>query len=240
MSPVVDASTPARVSNSTGTTLTTASFTPPDPAVTPSLLVACINHDTTGGTNLGYTMSASAGVGTWAQKVLKDQTGTTSSTEVVIYAASVTASGARTVTVTVDQTNDRSMQVYVITGHDTTGPYGNTVSNTNTINVLPISLTASRPGSLGIFAATQDDGPPSSASTSPDGNFSASFINGQIDGGSGWKVMADTGSTTYSIDGPGTTAIEWNFVGLEILAPIVSLPPLLRPELTRVRHLLPR
>lgn len=241
MSPVVDASTPARVTNSTGTTATTASFTPPDPAVTPSLLVACTIHDTTGGTNINYTMSASAGVGTWTQRVLKDQTGTSSSTECVIYTAAVSASGARTVTVTTDVTNDRSMLVYVITGHDPATPVGDTTSGTSTINVLPITgLIASRPGSLGIYQAVQDDGPPSAASTSPDGNFSSGFINGQIDGGSGWKVMADTGETQYAVDGPGTTAIEWNWCGIEILAPLVSLPPLMRPELSRFRHLLPR
>lgn len=241
MSPVVDASTPARVTNSTGTTAVTASFTPPDPAVTPSLLVANIVHDTTTGTNVGYTMSASAGVGTWTQRVVKDQTGTSSSTECTFFTAAVTASGARTVTVTTDVTNDRSLQLYVVTGHDPLSPVGDTTSGTSTINLLPITgLIASRPGSLGFYSAVEDDGPPSAASTSPDGNWSAGFVSGQLDGGSGWKVMADTGETQYAVDGPGTTAIEWNWCGLEILAPLVALPPLLRPELTRFRHLLPR
>jgi len=225
-----DASSPATFNVSTAgaggddPTGTSASFTPPLGAV----ITVAFAVDTNSGTTPTSTCSNSGFVvnsgGGWTQKELRgDAEG--SGGYVVVFTGVVTASAAGTVTVQANNTGvPRISQVYgsayvdVWTGADTnqTGAADNEGSfTTNTFTST--ALTTTRAGSqvVVIYGDWNASGTPTTGQQGT--GFTGSFYSGIRTYQT--NPVASAGNVAGAFDGPGTGAVDVNWVAVEVLAP---------------------
>ncbi len=190
----------ARVSNNgTGTTVTTASFTPN----VGDLLVAC--YCTTG----SFSTLTDSQSGTWT---LGRSTGAGVGNDASIRYRFITTSAGMTVTGTRGAgTQDASIQVYIITGArvDVIGAVNSsTVSVTN--NLTASIFTSTVTGSIAVVAVTEYGQTGSYTSSDLTVTTYGSGLVGSIM--SGFKTLGAPGAQTANLDAPGTTnpsQIDW-------------------------------
>jgi hypothetical protein len=190
-----DASSPAVVSG-IGTTLTTASFDPPDQ----SLLVATVMGSASG------TMSNNGSALTWTSRV--------SGSSVQIFTAPL-ASGrtGMTATVTTGSSVSWGFKLDVLTGADLGTPTGATGTGSSTSNNIDINgYVSTIASSRGILPTSTDD--EAAWSSVFDGMRVAKAAN-----------TATPGTTvTFNLDAFGTGAANWSFAAVEILPLAVTVP----------------
>lgn len=225
----IDASSPARATETNGDgVVTTGSFTPPNT----SLLLALVQTDTEGNVPDGtitLTCSSSPTL-TWTNIVQRDPSESSNNGYAGACYALVTTGQSTTVTVTMggtaleaNGTRDVTVKVYVVTGHDTADPIGASGEGESDTNAItPTIYTSTVANSRGFGAATdwQQLGTPSSTDTGDTFDLA-----GDISGLSAYKA-ADTGASSTAVsmnfDAAGTSAAEWNWIGVEVNPPAAA------------------
>ncbi len=214
MAIAIDGSTPA-IASTTASPLTTASFTPPSG----SLLVACISSDSNSGVNPTIGISNSGTAFTWTEQIRESAASGGNSGCAVIFTAPVTVSQSMTVTVTSTSSStamDEAVQVYVLTGADTSSPVGATGSGSSVVNhITPTVYTSTVNNSWGFGAFTDwaDLGAPTSADVAV--TFSGIGTAGAEIRKSAATTPVST-AVTLDYDAPGTAATALNWVAVEI------------------------
>lgn len=194
----IDASSPAVVS-SIGTSLTTASFNPPDS----SLLVATVM----GGSS--PTMSNNGAAITWTSRV--------SSFDVEIFTAPLPA-GRTGMTVTVTNGNSVSwgLKLDVITGGNLSSPVGATGTGDSSTNNLTVAgYTSTIAGSRGIGGALDSNGL-GLPSTTDDGAAWTGVFSG-IRVAKAANTATAGSSVTFNFDAAGSSSAGWDWVAVEIV-----------------------
>lgn len=236
MPPVLDASTPARVTSTAGQTLTTATFSPP----ANSLLLASFAKD--GPQTAGATFSNTVTARTW---VPIDAEFSVNGLASMAYALNptaltgITVSGSQTVT----GNNQVALKVYVITGHDPAVPIGgqNGGGAAASNSLTTTGFTVLGGDSLGVFAANGASSLLAGNPTSSDTTLDPYNVSTEIYGGAGYKTLGAAGSSaTFQITAPGAATPVWNWVSVEILSPAVvtaaKTPPRNRARLIRANY----
>ncbi len=211
MTVAIDSSSPVIVGTGSGTSVTSASFTPPSSSV----IVACIARASAS----TVTMSNSGTALTWT---LKADNGLSR-----IYTAPLVTSQSMTVTFA-QSSSALGLKVYAITGGDLTTPVGASgtgASSSNPVTVTGYSSTVS--GSLGIASVASID----IAGTFTSSDTIVSYYDGSTFGALGINKAATTStpgtSVTFNMSNsiPGFPDYEWSAV--EILP--TSAPPTTQP-----------
>jgi len=207
--PQVDAATPAMVTSSSASTLTTASFTAP----AGSLLVACVHSDGT----MTHAVGNNGTALTWTLIARQSRASTGTGSAAAFVAPVSTLRSGLTVTWTGSFADDVGFKVYVVTGADLADPVGAQAAGTSTQNVLTTTaITTEKASSLGFIVA--DEFGTDGTTTSPD--LTAFFnydVVGRIAGGSGYKRLGAAGTgATFTLDMAGTATADWNWVAFEI------------------------
>lgn len=210
----IDASTPARVTSTTGPA-TTAAFNPPA-----CILVAIVGGDTPTNTSATFTMSNNGTALTWntiQQRNFAD-TGGLFGVCAAFYAVLSSARTGMTVTATFSITNDCTLKVYCLTGANMTAPLGGSAEGSIAAdNVTTTGFTIAGNRSLGFIGA--HDWNFNGAPTSFDATLDTYHVASQMSGASGYKSIADAGlAATFNINALGTTGAQWNWVAFEIKA----------------------
>lgn len=209
-----------RVTNNAATALTTATFN----TVDNTLLIAGMSADHAAGSVPTITYSNNGAALTWTtiQTRTENDSGGANGVVSVAWALIPTARTGLTVTTTTSINNQCSSKVYGITGHDLVSPIGANGEGSSTINTLvSTAIVTTRAGSLFFMFCNESTGSGANP-TSSDLTVSAYNQGGEISGGSGYKTVASSGtSTTGTIDATGATAYPWNYVTLEIKAALV-------------------
>lgn len=214
--PITIETSPALVTG-TGTTVTTASFTPPSSSLLVATVVAASGDDPV----------VSGGSLTWTRRVRNAVGGCDLWTAPVVTGASMTVSVAITDT---GLGQAGALKVDVVTGHNTANPIGNTGTGNEAVNNATVTGYTSSGESRG-FCAAQDSGaggtPSSTDVASAFHVTSGPFIT--LDGMAVRKA-ADTSSAglavTFNLDAAGSSA-DWDWAALEI----VALPAVIRPRI---------
>lgn len=215
--PITIETSPALVTAST-TAVTTASFTPPSGA----LLVAAVAADS------GDDPVVSGGGLTWTRRVRNIDGGIDLWTAPVVTGASMTVSVAITDT---GVGQGAALKVYVVTGHNSVNPIGNTgTGSTTTPNATVTGYTSSGEG-RGFCIAR--DGINLGAPSSTDVEVSFHFVAGPFITVSGLAAhkASDTPaagqSVTFNLDAFDAEDAAWDWAALEIVAP----PAVIRPTI---------
>lgn len=209
----------ARWSASLGqnTAMTSSAFTPANG----SLLVLCINWDE-GDTSNQVVWTISGGSLTWTTQVERNgnDAGATAGGAAIITAPVGTGASMQ-VTVTRNTgggTSSRQMsaKVYVVSGEHATTPIGaNGEGSSTTNNLSPTLFTATGAGRA-FYCGTDwnQRGLPVSTDTEDGGDYT-----GAMSCISAYKASDHTsGAISGNLDAGGTSAADWNWVALEILA----------------------
>lgn len=223
-SPVVDASSPAVVTDPDLATVTTAAFNP----VGPSLLVACLaasHYGTTtySGTNWSVTNNSTAL--SWTELVKRSNADRGAAASDAAIWAAVLPSGRTGMTVTATATPVTGscdaivLSLYVVTGAQI-GPTGTGgFSTTNSLTTTAITTSADN----SLLFAVGNDYSESGAPTSSDLTLRAGDISGAISYITGYKSAGSAGSAaTANLDGSGTSSVNWTWVVTEIPAASVA------------------
>lgn len=223
----VDASSPARGTNTGAATVTTASHNPPA-----ALLVACCNSNSGSGQSVTHAITNNGTALSWSQIDLANfgsvaQSGAASA----FWAPLSSARTGMTDTLTASGTGPipPSLQLYVVTAADMVTPVGGKAKGGSAANTLaPTSFTVAQAGSVGFWVAT--DWNANGSPTSSDLTLSPFTSAGNISGCSGYKSLGAAGSSaTANIDAPGTAAAAWTWLGFEIKAAVAGITPTVRP-----------
>lgn len=203
----------------TGTSVTTASFTPPSG----SLLVASVAYAS------ATDPVVSGGSLTWTRRVRN----TDGSCE--IWTAPVITGASMTVSVAVTDTGfgqGAALKVDVVSGQYTVNPIGNTGTGSEPTDNATITGYTSSGESRGFCAArdTNAGGQPSSSDVASAFSISISGppFNLQIDGLAVRKSADTSGAgqaVTFNLDSAGSSDADWEWAALEILAPPVPIRP---------------
>ncbi len=151
MALAIDSSTPAFASSNTGSTVTTASFTPPTGAV----LVAVAFHDTASGNTTNTSVVTGGGL-TWTIRATRNRADAGGQNGHVQVSTAVVASSA-SMTVTTTGTNclgPVGVYVFVMTGADTTTPFDDLDEASNTSGVVSIGMVTVTDQAWGFLAVT--------------------------------------------------------------------------------------
>lgn len=204
----------ATVAQSAG--MTSASFTPADN----SLLVLCLNWDE-GSTSSLVVWTISGGSLTWTTRVERngDDAGASAGGAAIITAP-VTTGASMTVTVTRNtgggtQARQMSAKIYVVSGEHASPIGANGEGSSTTNNLSPTLFTATGSGRA-FYCGTDwnQSGLPVSTDTEDGGDYA-----GSISCLSAYKASDhSSGAISGNLDAGGTSAADWNWVALEILA----------------------
>lgn len=194
----IDASSPAVVS-SIGTSLTTASFNPPDS----SLLVATVM----GGNN--PSMSNNGAAITWTSRV--------ASIEVEIFTAPLpTGRTGMTVTVTSGSSVSWGFKLDVVTGANLSSPVGATgTGDSSTNNLTATGYASTVAASRGISGAFDENGL-GLPSTTDDGAAWSNVFAGIRVAKAANTAVAGT-SVTFNFDAAGSSSAGWDWAAVEIV-----------------------
>jgi hypothetical protein len=206
--PQVSNVSPAMVSSSGASTLTSASFTAP----ANSVIVMCVHSDGA----MDHSASNSGTALAWAL-IGQQKRASTGTGSAAAFVAPCPTSRTLTVTWTGSFADDVAMKVYVITAADLTTPIGAKRQGAATTNVLTTgSIVTQLSGSLGFVVA--DEFSDVGTTTAP--TLTAFFnydVAGRVAGGSGYKRLGSAGSAeTFSLDAAGTATADWNYVCFEV------------------------
>lgn len=225
--PDLDASTPARVTATSATTVTTASFTPPGGSV----LVATYHRD--GAATIAPAFSNSGTTLTWVLVHSRNgaDTGGENGTTAMAYAVVPTGGiGSTTVTGSMSSlaANQMAMRVYVWTGVDTADPLGAILEGSvaSAATLTTGAFTSEQSNSVGVFccnatpATTQTGTPTSSNST-----FDGFNVSQEMTGGSGYRATASAGEAmSFTVAQAGGVSAAWNWVSAEFRSSSPDLP----------------
>lgn len=242
MSCLVDASSPIRFSGliTPPNSITSASFTAP----ANSLLVVCLQINTTTGSDAVFAVSDSGGLA-WTTRITRASTEATAGGTSAIATAPQVTSASRTVTVTWTSGGDASPPfhitavVYVVTGADLTGTPMDAVtsdnesgSTTNDYTTIPLV-----PGANGLLFASDADW--QAGGVFDAGDLTQDTVNfpGNISVCSGWKLCARDVNVTARLNGNTTLGVQHKECRLIVREPLSLTAALLgnRPALLRTR-----
>lgn len=194
----IDSSSPVVVS-SIGTTLTTASFNPPDA----SLLVATVM----GGGN--PSMSNNGAALTWTSRV--------TSLDVEIFTAPLpTGRTGMTVTTTSGNSVSWGFKLDVITGGNLSSPVGATGTGDSSTNNLTVAgYVSTVAGSRGISGGFDENGL-GTPSTTDDGAAWTGVFSGIRVAKSAVTATVGT-SVTFNFDAAGSSSAGWDWAAVEIV-----------------------
>lgn len=202
----------ARFSGSitTGNSITSGSFTPPNN----SIIVLCIDADwSTAASGTDRAFSVAGGGLTWNSRADSGQ----NNGGAAIWTAPVTSGASMTIQVTMtgQATNyTTTAKAYQVTGQHAS-PIGNSTSGGSTTNSISPSITAAGAGRL-FGAGTEWNalGAPTSTDTEDAAHFA-----GLISVMSAFKAADHvSGSQSINFDASGAGAADWRYALLEILA----------------------
>lgn len=200
--PIAIASSPT---GATGTSsIVSGTFSPP----AGSLLVVLT------GTASTPTVSNSGTARTWTQRVVHGTYG-----GIRIYTAP-NPTALSSITVTVAGASGGA-KVFVVTGQHPTNPIGTTgTGSTTTNNATVNAYTSTAAGSRGFLVAVDWNGVYLAAPTSTDDEYA--WALGDATAGLAATKAANTGTAgaavQFNLDAAGTSAADWHWVALEILA----------------------
>lgn len=185
-----------------------------------SVLVVEFLVDTGAGTT-PTNITISGGGLTWTPQVARgDSEGTAGF--VAIYTAPVTTGESMTVSVTVldvgvtGGTRGRA-KCYIVDDPHATTPIGNVGENSSTTNNwTPTGFITTTAANSYVFVAASEWNA-LGAATSSDLDEEGQHLSGIISGLFGFKTVASAGATSVNLDAAGSSAADWNAVGLEIL-----------------------
>lgn len=212
MALAIDSSTPAIVGTGSGTSVTTASFTPPDS----TLLVACIARFATS----TVTMSNSGTALTWTLKADNSNSR--------VYTAPLTTSQSMTVTFSQVSSTALGMKVYAVTGADLTTPIGATGTGTSTSDPSTVTgYSSTIANSLGIASVAYLDSPGSFTSS----DTITSYSDGATFAALGINKAATTAtpstSVTFNMDNSTPLFPDYEWAAVEVLplvTPLATVP----------------
>lgn len=212
----VDAATVARWTNTitSGGTITSGSFTPPDG----SFLVVEINFDQNTAFEGAVSFSVAGGSLTWNSRADSGQ----QNGRAVIFTAPVVTGASMTCGVTVTgQGGSRrtSAKLYIVTGQ-AASPIGASVASGSATNNISPAVTATVAGSGGRMFGVATDWNALGAPTSSDIEDAVDYA-GAISVLSAYKAAdhaANSGSQSINFDAAGASAADWRYALLEILA----------------------
>lgn len=215
--PTLDASTPSRTTATTSvSSLASPSFSPPANRLI--AVGAAFDHAT--GVVPTASITNNGTVLPWAQAVVRTENESGAYTGIVsLWWAYITAArSGLVVTVSLSAANEMSMRPQVWADVDPVTPIGTVGKGSALVNTLTTSqLVPQRSGSVGVVVANESltgGGTP----TSSDTTFSGYSVSTQIAGGSGYKTLGNAGvGSTFTVDAAGTSAVEWNWVAVEIM-----------------------
>lgn len=198
-------------------TVTTASFTAPASA----LLVAFADMANTGGSTVGPTVSDSSTL-TWTQAgTIGPSPGSDQS---IVWWALAPLSTARTVSVSgsIDNGQNKYLQVIVFTGSDQVNPIGNITTGSGT-GVASASVTSSRTGSwLWMAYADKDNGSVPTADTGSTLYSGAQVGAFGTTGATIYQTATGSSGTTMTAASSAPSGNRTSWVAVEILP--VAMP----------------
>lgn len=223
MAIAIDASTPAIVQNAS-TAKTTASFTAP----ADSVLVACVGvaGDAT------VTMSNSGTGLTWTNRKQRKSTDSgAQSGMVAIFTAVTTTAVARTVTATSSvSSNPGGFKLFVVTGADTSSPFGASGAGSSTSNpITPTVYTSTVAGSRAFGIANDWLAAGSPASSDTGFPYDVAGDTSGIAVHKAANTASASTNVTLNFNGDGGSDAGWNWVAVEI-KPVSSFPQTITPS----------
>jgi hypothetical protein len=222
----------ARSTANTGSTTTTASFTPASGV----LLVACVGMNTASQT--AATVTVSGGSLTWTERAHADHdtTGIALASGVASIWTAVSAGASMTVTAA-GGPNVVSVQVYAVSGQAATPTGATGIGRTTTASSTISAFTSTGANSMLFWALC--DWAQTGAPTSSDTTGLTSFnVSGEVSGGSAYKTLGGTGPQTFQVTTPGAPDAVWAAIEVMDGGGAAASPPQVvqvRPAFAAVR-----
>lgn len=215
MALALDGSTPAQASGTAGSA-TTAGFTAPSGAILVATVAA--NNDTAGA-NVTIAMSDTGSL-SWSAGPERDQgDGGAQDGHASIWYATTASAVSRTVTASasasVGAVQDVVLNVFVLTGQDTTDPIGASGEGSSTTNdITPTIFTSEAANSWAVVVGS--DWSAQGAPTSSDLTETSYDRTATYSATAGYKSLGAAGSQSANLNGGGAGATTWNWAAIEI------------------------
>lgn len=235
MAIAVDASTPARANGTfSGTTATTASFSPPD-----SVIVACTACNSTAGTGATFTMSNNGAALTWVPIFLRNRADASGLDGAAAGFYALVPGGRAGLTVTATSANtgvEPTVKAYVLTGVDTASVVGGQAegSSSSTTAFTSTNFTIARDGSLLFCACSQF----AKAAGQTSSDLTADTRTGTGMGAmSGFKALGAAGGSGNCNINPGgsPSTTDWGTFEIQASLAVPAPPPLTVPRARLIR-----